>query len=425
MQPLFSRLAGTVAISLFALAASAADLKITTQNTMAGNTTQGTTYIKGSRQRTETQMGPVHQVVITQCDRRQTITVSDACRTYLVAPMDEAETTPPPSRNAQPDPRPQPRLGGTLTINNSTSNTGETRPFFGYTARHIKSTMTMTSSPDACNQTNMKIESDGWYADFSATGATCSASARPSNMGRMRPDCQDRIRQTGSMRSLGYPMKLTTTMQSENGTFTMTQETTEISKATLDPALFDVPAGYRQVNDYQGLMCRAATDGSYNPPPTSTGTNQDDEMRRGRRGGRGPLCVAPITSQAATSFDHEAWRDTLISELQRVRVESVRLESNNQFDLRAEAAEKGCRYVLYTDVMDLKQPSHGRRYGNAAGVNANYQSTVHEQLEPMDDFVPRLDKTVTGLGANMNDGGQNALRIEAQDVAAELSDRPR
>jgi hypothetical protein len=426
MQPLFRRLAMVVAVvATCALGAYSSDLKITTQNTMAGNTTQGTTYIKGQRQRSETQMGPMHQVTITQCDRRQTITVSDACRTYMVAPMDEGDTgsaAPPPANSS--DSR-QTRQGGTLTINSSSSNTGETKPFFGYTARHIKTTMTMSSSPDACNQTNMKMESDGWYADFSATGATCSASPRPGNMGRMRPDCQDRIRYTGSgMRNHGYPMKLTTTMESQQGTFTMSQETTEISKATLDPALFDVPSGYRQVNDYQGLMCQAAMNGSYNPPSSNNNNNeQDDEMQHHRRGGRGALCVAPVTSQAVTSFDNEAWRDTLISELQRVRLEAVKLDSQNQFDLRAEAADKGCHYVLYSDVMDLRSPARGRRYGNPG----NYTSQVHEQLEATDEFEPRLDKTVTGAGAssNMDDAGRNALRIEAQDVANELSNRPR
>src|SRR3954468_3576464 len=94
---------------------------------------------------------------------------------------------------------------------------------------------------------------------------SCSAAPRPGNMGRVRPDCQDRVRYIGGgMRSHGYPMKLTTTTTDAQGrSFSFTQETTELSKATLDPALFDVPAGYRQVNDYQGLMCQAAMNGSY------------------------------------------------------------------------------------------------------------------------------------------------------------------
>ena len=49
---------------------------------------------------------------------------------------------------------------------------------FGYKARHIKSTMVMDSTPDACNQSHMKIEIDGWYANlanFSCGGKSPSA----------------------------------------------------------------------------------------------------------------------------------------------------------------------------------------------------------------------------------------------------------
>ena len=414
---------------LIAVAAFAADLKLTTRHTMAGNSSEGTTYIKGSRQRSETQMGPYHQVTITQCDRRQIVTVSDACRTYMVAPMDDGDTGTAPRSydDAQSNSGPT-RQGGTLTINTSSAATGETQRMFGYTARRIRSTMNMSSSPDACNQTNMKMESDGWYADFTAAGLSCSATPRPGNMGRMRPDCQDRIRYTGGgMRNLGYPMKVTTTMTDAQGnSYTSTQETTELSRETLDPALFDVPAGYQQVDTYQALMCQAGMSGSSGTGGYSSRTNQDDQMRGHRRGGRGPLCVAPVLNQTSTSIDNEAWRDTLITELQRVRVDAVKLDSQNQFDLRAEAAQKGCHYVLYTDVMDQQRPARGRRYGSGTGANAstNYRSSLHVQLQPTDDFIPRLDVTTNGAGTNLDTAGESALRSEAQQVAVELS-KPR
>jgi len=440
MSSLIRRIAAVLCLCAFASLASAADLKMTTRNTMAGNTSEGTTYIKGPRQRTEMQMGPFHQVTITQCDKRQTITVSDACRTYMVAPMDNDDAAAPrSSNNMRSDSGASDsasRKGGVLTVNSTSTPTGETQRMFGYTARRIKTSMSMTSSPDACNQTNMKMESDGWYADFSANGLTCSATPRPGNMGRMRHDCQDRVRMTGGgMRNLGHPMKVTTTMTDAQGrSFVTSQETTEISRETLDPALFDVPSNYRQVTDYQGLMCQAAMTGGSgasgmgrddNPPPPAR-DDQADQGRHRRRGGRGALCVAPVVSQTNTSFDNEAWRDMLISELQTLRVESVKLDSQNQFDLRAEAADKGCHYVLYTDVTDMRRPSSRRRAGGAPGANVStrYQSSVHEQLQATDEFVPRLDKGVTGEGANMDGGGRSALRIEAQDVATELG-KPR
>lgn len=421
MSSLFRRLILVAAVT--ALVATAyADLKLTTRNTMGGNSTEGTTYVKGTRQRSEMQFGPMTQVTITQCDKRQVITISDACRTYMVAPMDPEDdgtpSAPPASSGASSGTQ---RKGGTLTINTNTTNTGETKQMFGYRARHIKSSMAMSSSADACNPTNMKMESDGWYADFSGGGMSCASPSRPGggSTGRIRPDCQDRIRYTGTgMRRLGYPMDVTTTMTDDRGnTYTTRQETIELSKETLDPALFDVPSGYRQVNDYQGLMCQAAMSGA---PSRDT---SEPRLNQRRRGGRGPLCVAPFENRTTTAVEDEAWRDTLIAELATLRVESVKLDARHSFDLEDEARAKGCRVVLYSDITELKAPSSGRRLGRAvgAGNSANYQSGIHIELMPLDDFSPWLDKSVTGLGPTLDDAGENTLRIEAQEVAVELS----
>jgi hypothetical protein len=406
-------------VGMLTLAAHA-DLKITTKNTMAGQTSQGTTYIKGQRQRSEQQFGPMHQVTITQCDKRQTITVSDACRTYMVTPIDqEMDNQAPPSSRSDRDMNSGPtRKGGTMTINVSTTNTGETRPMFGYTARHIKTRMTMSSSPDACNPSNMTMESDGWYTDFAGAGLSCSAMPRPQGMGgRSRPDCQDRIRYTGQMRNNGYPMKLTTSMDTEHGTFTMTQETTELSRANLNPALFDVPSGYRQVNDYQGLMCQAAYSGATGTsiPEEEQGPPQTDNSRS-RRHGSGALCVAPVNNKSDASFDSEMWRDMLVGQLARVRIEAVKLQSTEQFDLRKEAYQQGCHLVLYTDVNESHSAGPGRHVGRP-----DVRTALHVLLMPDDDYQPWLDTDVQGTGASPDSSADSAMRSEAQAVAAELA----
>ena len=60
------------------------------------------------------------------------------------------------------------RKGGVITVSRTSTDTGERQEMFGYKARHIKTSMVMESSPDACNQSHMKMETDGWYADLSA-----------------------------------------------------------------------------------------------------------------------------------------------------------------------------------------------------------------------------------------------------------------
>jgi len=166
-----------VLIVLLVSAFASADLKIKTKTTMMGHTTESTVYIKGARQRTEMSVGGRGGVVnLMQCDQKKMITITgNQC---MIIPMGGSETSCPATpniaammRGAAAD---TPRKGGVVTITRNATDTGERQDMFGYKARHIKSTMTMESSPDACNKSNMRMEIDGWYADV-AGGFSCGA----------------------------------------------------------------------------------------------------------------------------------------------------------------------------------------------------------------------------------------------------------
>src|SRR5262249_59374896 len=105
-----------------------------------------------------------------------------------------------------------PRKGGVVTITRTSTDTGERQDMFGYKARHIKSTMTTESSPDACNQSHMKMETDGWYADLSAGFSCGDESYRAMACGGQgaKRGCSDRIVVKGSgSGAMGYPLKQT------------------------------------------------------------------------------------------------------------------------------------------------------------------------------------------------------------------------
>ena len=166
-----------IALVCFSTLASA-DLKIKTRTTVMGHSTESTVYIKGGRQRTETSFGGHGgSVSIIQCDQKRMITVTgDQC---MVIPMGGGESSCPATPNMGAMAREMaggestpPRKGGVVTITRTSTDTGERQDMFGYKARHIKSSMAMESSPDACNQSHMKMEMDGWYADLSA-GFSC------------------------------------------------------------------------------------------------------------------------------------------------------------------------------------------------------------------------------------------------------------
>src|SRR5437899_3814101 len=142
------------------------DFKITFKQSMgSGQEMQSTTMIKGLRERSETSMNVpgmpagmgAGMVTITECDLKRTIQLNDRARKYMVTPMDSGDTEMPstPSSGGRSSGGPS-RRGGVVTMTINTVDTGERREMFGFTARHLKQTMTSESSPDACAQNNMR-----------------------------------------------------------------------------------------------------------------------------------------------------------------------------------------------------------------------------------------------------------------------------
>jgi hypothetical protein len=228
-----------------------ADVKITTKSTAGGQSITSTTYIKGARQRTEG-MG---YTSIYQCDLKRTIQINDKTRTYLITPLANANAGAKGQAAGASSPA---RRGGVITYTTIVTDTGERREMHGLTARHLKSKTVIEASEGACSPMNMEMEADGWYVDFPG-GLNCSADAAPV-FPVDNSDCVDEIRyKTEGTAKLGHPVMVTTTMRFNTGgaasipASSSTQEVVELSNAKLDAALFDVPAGYREVKTVQEL----------------------------------------------------------------------------------------------------------------------------------------------------------------------------
>src|SRR6185295_18245669 len=231
-------------------AAAGGDIRIKYRTSVAGQNSESTSMIKGARERTESQNPYTGNMAsITQCDLKRTIQISDKTRKYLITPMqvDSAggtTATAPAASTSGPS-----RRGGVVTYTSTATDTGERKEMFGFTARHIKTSLNIESSPDACSPMKQRMETDGWYIDLNV-GLNCDL-GRPQMMGNpgMRADCQDqtRFRRLGTAKT-GYPLNETTTMYGPDGAamFTMTKEVVDLSREPLDAALFDVPAGYTE-----------------------------------------------------------------------------------------------------------------------------------------------------------------------------------
>src|SRR3712207_528490 len=258
--------AGRVALMLLCVATAAAearaDVKIKSRQTMQGQSYENTTYIKGKRQRSE-QMGG-QMVTIQQCDLRRDLQLMPQMKAYTVRPYDTGAATADTSNASDTRTTTERTRGGLDTMTVTTRDTGERKQMFGYPARHIITTIETKSSPDSCSPVNSKMETDGWYIDAAFVLDCDTERAGAYRNYQQRAGCQDRYetKQVGTARR-GYPVWEKMTMFGEDGreSFSTVNEVIELSQATLDAALFEAPADYREVKDFSGASLAAAMTG--------------------------------------------------------------------------------------------------------------------------------------------------------------------
>jgi hypothetical protein len=356
---------------------AAADLKIKTRTTVMGHTSENTVYIKGARQRTDMNFGGRGggTASILQCDQKRIITVmGDQC---MVMPFGSGETSCPATPNMRdimrgrgPEP---PHKGGVVTITRKSTDTGERQDMFGYKARHIHTVMMMESSPEACNQSNMKMEMDGWYADLSAGFSCGDESYRAMACGGMRGEhgCNDRIvMKGGGDVALGYPLKQTMTMTSKDGNYTMTQEVVELTNTSLDAPLFEMPPGCR-VMDMGGMMANApATSHAEPAPPPAATPNAPPAAAKTapapaasvapKAAGVTRVGVVKIDDKSGQSLPTDNLRLNLMSEFARQQLEVILLNTESpQAEVEDEAKAKQCDYIVYTVPTQVKDAGSG------------------------------------------------------------------
>jgi hypothetical protein len=404
------RFAYTLALALISFSTIAsADLKIKTRTTVMGHTSESTVYIKGARQRNETSFGGHGgAVTIMQCDQKRMITITgDQCMVMSMGGDASCPATPSMGAMAREmagaEPTPT-RKGGVVTITRSSTDTGERQDMFGYKARHIKTSMTMESSPDACNQSHMKMETDGWYADLSA-GFSCSDESYRSMACRgSKRGCSDRIvMKGGGGGALGYPLKQTSTVTSDQRTFTTATEVVELTNTTLDAPLFDMPPGCRAM-DMSALMSGTpATTHSETAPeraaaaasPAATPPAQPPAPALApKAAGVVRIGVVKIKDMSGESLPIDSLRLNLMSEIGRHQYEAVPLDTEGPHpDVESEALSKQCDYILYTVPTQVKEPGSGGLTPAPKGVildPAKFQALIDVTMYKVGKPLPEL-----------------------------------
>lgn len=382
----------------------AADLKIRQKMTMgAGHVTETVLYIKGQRMRNEMATGNMGMITVLQCDLKRTLTINDQTKTYLVTPIDGTNS---PSGAIPSDggaaagvsaPSATPVRGGVVNVTNTITDTGERKEMFGFTARHIKTSMVKTASPDACDK-DSKVETDGWYIDFQFA-FDCSNQPpkyQPSPV-RPQPGCKDEIRtKTIGTAKLGYPLLVTTTMYQPDGrTTSMTQEVLELSREPLAASLFDVPDGYSLASDMQqlyGMGNASSSIASSSPPANTSGTSSSAVSAPARNSTTATTTSAtapkrpgviriglllPTVQMSAGNPAQaaEAVRNTFASSLTGPTIEVVPLTARLPALAIEEARQSQCDYVLSSSMTVKKGGGgglFGRGIGNIAGSAAGH-----------------------------------------------------
>ena len=251
---------------------ASADTKVKSRQTSGGQTYENTTYIKGKRQRSETNNGQM--IMLQQCDLRRNIQIMPQVQAYVIQPYDEPRTSTASNTGATTSQPGAVKKGGVVTSTVTTRDTGERKQIFGYTARHIITTMVMDSSPDACSPVKNKMEIDGWYIDAALAFECDSQRTYSYYKPQAGGGCQDRYetKQIG-MAKKGLAVWEKTTMFGPDGaeSFSSINEVVELSQATLDASLFDVPAGYREVKDFASAFSSNSTES-----PASNNTSKPE-----------------------------------------------------------------------------------------------------------------------------------------------------
>jgi hypothetical protein len=415
----------------------AGDLKIKYRSTSAGQTMESTTMLKGKRERSEMRTGyGMDTVNITQCDLKRTVQINEKSQKYIITPMDRGDSGQPAAvassdaRVAQPA-----RSGGVVTYTTTATDTGERKEMFGFTARHVKTSVAIESSPDACNPVKQRMESDGWYIDL-AFGLDCDLSRpimpnRPVTGG----GCHDRtqFRRQGAAKT-GYALSETTTMYGADGrvTFTTSKEVVELSREPLDAALFDVPAGYTEAANTQEFYGMPSMDAMMGQGAQGRQPADADSDRLGaaetKRTGVVRVGVVTLNNKAGKPVPLDSLRERLVGNIESGGIEAVPLNAISQAEAQVEAKAKQCDFILYTDISGLKSSAAkklGGMFGRVVGAEGidKTEAKVDFRLFAIGESSPRLQSSATAKEEGDEASAGAAIDSEAKQVVGAVQKR--
>ena len=206
-------------------------------------------------------------ILIVRCDLEQSYLLHPKTEEYSSSPYPLPRWTPKAAQPTGDQSKTAEAAKPTLRVETSTVDTGERQEMFGYTARHIITTRKQTPLEGSNSEPSESV-TDGWYIDrrtscdpkpLPGIGHGGFVSSRAGLGGKQLPIEKPKFVDIGA-REIGLPVKETRTLPITTGfsdgtramsAYTEELEVTVLEKAALDPTLFEVPSGYKQVERSQ------------------------------------------------------------------------------------------------------------------------------------------------------------------------------
>jgi len=446
-----------------ALAAHAEDLHFKRNVSVGGDSASSSeVWVKGARERTVISTPAGNTVSLHQCDLKRTLTINDQAQTYLSVadPHDDSAAKAAAMFGA---PSAAPATGGTIRQTVTLTDTGERKQISGYNARHLKMTVSVEPSANACTQTKQKFEIDGWYADIKDQ-SSCGVSVPPV---QQEGTCSDRLvvihKGTGKP---GYPLTQSITMHNEDSTTTKIEISAyDIDKQALSADLFDVPASYREVKSMAELYGapQAAVANSFAPPvqpganAATSGAQFGGAMNQGfanqammaqaqqmgamqpggmpgmqgmqgqatgsavplpqalgpKAPGRIRIGIAPAQAQLGQGNNAQAdyatpIRNAIVYMMNGPAVEVAALDARIPLQLQAEAQQKQCDYILLSSVTVQHGGGKFGKFMKAGNMATNMNPMV------------MMTKSVSAMAASQA-AAQAAAMTAQQQAVSQLS----
>jgi hypothetical protein len=300
----------------------------------------------GARQRVAYDGGLVS---IYQCDTHRSLQINPETRVYLAAPDTPAAAEPAP---AAPNTK---HKGGEITNTTTIVDTGEKKEMFGFTARHLKTTVSKDATLNACDKRPEKVEIDGWYIDLPAT-VSCTGAPPVQREIKVDPkdaSCSDVVTYVRPPASMAYPVAYTMVVSSGTDAPIMSKmEATDVKRTTLDAQQFDVPADYIEVASPALL--------SLDHRPGDDGPKKAGKIRVG---------VAPLANTSGTQVSAADLTEAVVGSFEESGTNAIALKGSTPAQVADDCRARGCDYIVTSTLSELKRPGKGMM-GKLSGTSS-------------------------------------------------------